>query len=91
MIDEFHNINTIKTLQTGLLNAVHMATLLIDIQDYKPALQPSQSIHREVKVQIAGRKQPQICRGEICDEAVAKELQKNWDTILPQYIFGDFT
>ena len=77
MIDDFHNINTIKTPQkTELSNAVHMATLLMDVQEYKPVLQPSQSIHREVKVQIPGRKQPQICRGGISDEAVTNELQK---------------
>ena len=62
--------------KTELSNAVHMATLLMDIQEYKPVLQPSQSIHREVKVQIPGRKQPQICRGGISDEAVTNELQK---------------
>ena len=77
LIDDFHNINTIKTPQkTELSNAVHMATLLMGIEEYKPVLQPSQSIHREVKVQIPGRKQPQICRGGISDEAVTNELQK---------------
>ena len=88
MIVDFHNINTIKTPQkTELSNAVHMATLLMDIQEYKPVLQPSQSIHREVKVQIPGRKQTQICRGGTSDKAVTNELQK----FGTQYIFGDLT
>ena len=76
MIDDFHNINTIKTPQTFKCSFFFNATLLMDIQEYKPVLQPSQSIHREVKVQMPVRKQPQICRGGISGEAVTNELQK---------------
>ncbi|XP_028406812.1 uncharacterized protein LOC114529256 [Dendronephthya gigantea] len=55
-----------------------MATLLMDIQDYKAVPKPPQSIHREVQVQIPGKEQPQICRGGISDEAVITELQNIW-------------
>lgn len=58
-------------------NAVHMATLLMDIQDHKPVLQPPQRIHRDVEVQIT-ENQSQICRGGISDEAVIAELQLFW-------------
>ena len=74
MIDDFHNINIIKTPQgRQLSNAVHMATLLIDVQDIRQPVQRPRNIHREVVVKKRG-KQPQICRGGICSNAIIDEL-----------------
>lgn len=77
MIDDFHNINVIKTPQgRQLSNAVHMATLLMDIQNHRPVHRPN-NIHREVEIHIPG-KQPEICKGGICSDAVIKELRSIW-------------
>ena len=76
MIDDFHNINHQNSTKNRTFKCSTYGNSAHDIQEYKPVLQPSQSVHREVKVQIPGRKQPQICRGGISDEAVTNKLQK---------------
>lgn len=77
MIDDFHNINTIQTPQgRQLSNAVHMATLLIDIQNEEPVKRQA-SNHREVIVTANGR-EPQVCKGGICSDAVIQEISNFW-------------
>ncbi|XP_044163527.1 uncharacterized protein LOC122947939 [Acropora millepora] len=63
-MDDFHNINAIKTpLERILTNAVHMATLLLEVQSSVDAVPVDPTnIHRCVMVTIPGRAL-QLCRG----------------------------
>ena len=81
-MDDFHNINAIKTPTERILtNAVHIATLLLDIQpsvDAGPHPVDTSSIHRCVTVTIPGGK-PQLCRGGgISTSAVISEITTFW-------------
>ncbi|KAK3733621.1 hypothetical protein QZH41_016396 [Actinostola sp. cb2023] len=80
-MDDFHNINVVKMpTERVLTNAVHMVTMLMDIQPSVQAvplpLVPD-IVHRNVIVTIPGQR-PQICRGGICSDAVIQEMQKFW-------------
>lgn len=80
-MDDFHNINSIKLPTERILtNAVHMATLLMDIQpsvDAVPRPVDPANIHRCVMVTIPGHG-PQLCRGGISTSAVISEITKFW-------------
>ena len=80
-MDDFHNINAVKTPSERILtNAVHMATLLLDIQpsvDAVPRPLDPTNIHRCVMVTIPG-KPPQLCRGGISSSAVIAEITAFW-------------
>lgn len=77
MIDDFHNINAIKTPKgRQLSNAVHMATLMVDVHNHE-AVQRPHTIHRDVMVTVPGN-QPQSCKGGICSDAVIEEIQLFW-------------
>ena len=80
-MDDFHNINAVKTPSARILtNAVHMATLLLDIQpsvDAVPRPVDPTNIHRCVMVTIPG-KPPQLCRGGISSSAVIAEITAFW-------------
>lgn len=80
-MDDFHNINAVKTPSERILtNAVHMATLLLDIQpsvDAVPRPVDPTNIHRCVMVTIPG-KPPQLCRGGISSSAVIAEITALW-------------
>ena len=80
-MDDFHNINAIKTPSERILtNAVHMATLLLDVQpsvDAVPRPVDPTNIHRCVMVTIPGRAL-QLCRGGISTSAVINEITSFW-------------
>lgn len=80
-MDDFHNINAIKTPSERILtNAVHMATLLLDVQpsvDAVPRPVDPTNIHRCVMVTIPGRA-PQLYRGGISTSAVINEITAFW-------------
>jgi len=80
-MDDFHNINAIKTPAARILtNVVHMATLLLDTQpsvDAVPRPVDPTNIHRCVMVTIPGRA-PQLCRGGISTSAVINEITAFW-------------
>lgn len=77
MIDDFHNINVVKTPQgRQLSNAVHMATILVDLQNHIP-VKVSANAHRNVKIKAPG-KEEQNCKGGISGDAVAKEFEDFW-------------
>ena len=78
-MDDFHNINAIKTpLERILTNAVHMATLLRDVQPSVDAVPVDPTnIHRCVMVTIPGRAL-QLCRGGISTSAVINEITAFW-------------
>lgn len=79
MIDDFHNINVIKTPQgRQLSNSVHMATLLLDVQDHK-AVRHTQNIHRNVLMGVGPGNQRQTCKGGICSDTVIKEMEEFWN------------
>lgn len=80
-MDDFHNINAIKTPTKRILtNAVHMATLLLDIQSSVPAVphpvEPA-NIHRCVMVSQGGGA-PKVCRGGISSDVVVNEMREFW-------------
>lgn len=80
-MDDFHNINAVKTPTNRILtNAVHMATLLLDIQPSVCAVprpvDPA-NIHRCVMVTQGGGA-PQLCRGGISSVAVISEMRTFW-------------
>ena len=80
-MDDFHNINAIKTPTKRILtNAVHMATLLLDIQSSVPAaprpVEPA-NIHQCVMVSQGGGT-PKVCRGGILSDAVVNEMRGFW-------------
>lgn len=76
MIDDFHNINVIKTPQgRQLSNAVHMATLLVDKQNQEPIKLPV-TAHRKVTIKIQGS--DHICKGGISSDAVVEDMEKFW-------------
>ena len=80
-MDDFHNINAIKTPSERILtNAVHVATLLLDVQpsvDAVPRPVDPTNIHRCEMVTIPGRA-PQLCRGGISTTAVINEITSFW-------------
>jgi len=66
--------------QRILTNAVHMATLLLDIQpsvDAVPRPVDPTNIHRCVMLTTAGRA-PQLCRGGISISPVVNEIIAFW-------------
>ena len=80
-MDDFHNINAIKTPTERILtNAVHMATLLLDIQPFVDAVRhpvDPANIHRGVMVTIPGSPS-KLCRGGISAGAVISEMTTFW-------------
>lgn len=80
-MDDFHNINTVKTPTERILtNAVHMATLLLDTQpsvDAVPRPVNPANMHTVVMVTIPGGA-PQLCRGGISSNAVVAEIRRFW-------------
>ena len=80
-MDDFHNINTVKKPTEQILtNAVHMTTLLMDIQssvDAVPRPVDTASIQRCVMVSSPGSP-PQLCRGGISTRAVITEIKRFW-------------
>lgn len=87
-MDDFHNINAVKTPTDRILtNAVHMATLLLDIQpsvDAVPRPVDPANIHRRVMVTIPGSA-PQMCRGGISTSAVISEITTFWPDFCRNY------
>ena len=80
-MDDFHNINAIKTPTEQILtNAVNMATLPLDIQpsvDAVPRPVDPSNIHRHVMVPIPGSV-PQLCIGGISASTVIREITTFW-------------
>ena len=91
--DDFHNIHVLKMpSETVLTNAVHMVTMLLDIQPTVSAvpLPPvPQLFHRHVLVSKKDQ-EPQICRGGISSDAVIKQIRYFWSTycLFFRFAFG---